>query len=118
MASAEFNFVGALTGVFVIIFVVMWMSIALMVPMPYGALFIAVGVFFLILGVRQVVISFRQRPGQDGPGIPLDRPSDLPPSDMPDPDRSAEALYGYCPYCGSSVETDYGYCRVCGKRIA
>ena len=104
----------SITCVFMLIFMIVWVSAAINIPIfPLNLIFCLIGIFVPLMVIRSSIngarkgceMMERKEKEEAGAGEVVGEKSDI-------GDYS-----GYCPYCGSPVNPDYGFCRVCGKKI-
>ncbi len=101
-------------AVFMLLFSVMWTTIALTMPGgdgPFALIKVMFGLFgfmFIALSVYLLVKALRQRPSY-GPVTPQKK-------EEPKENPVSYGL-GYCPGCGSPLEPNYDFCRACGRRL-
>ncbi len=106
MARRSVNTGGLVAGAFMLLFCIVWMSIASTIPVfPMNIAFMAFGLLFVIIALRNIWRA-----------IAPERGTDADPVKKPSPEEHHQ-YSGYCPYCGSPVEEGHGFCSVCGKRL-
>lgn len=100
-----------ITCVFMLIFMFVWLSAAVNIPMfPFNMFFVLIGLFVPLLVIYSSISGVRKaRKATEAEDE----------SETQEVEEKADDgdYSGYCPYCGSPVNPDYGFCRVCGKKI-
>lgn len=106
-----------ISGLFYVIFGIVWISTASSMPSQIGVPFMLVGFLIIVAGLYRVV---RRGSGPRRPMVgsldPEGPEADLPRSDAA-PDIREGGSNGYCPYCGSPLQDGFLYCGVCGRRL-
>lgn len=124
---------GAAGSVIAIVFGIFWTILAFSItknaPFPMvSTIFPLFGVLFIIVGIVQAVIHFKNATGRNRMSL-----FDIVDADEePDPiargrgprnasgaiqGTDSEQTAGYCPYCGMALRSDYAYCPKCGKSL-
>ncbi len=104
----------SITCVFMLVFMIVWLSAAINIPLfPLNLIFCIIGIVVPLMVIRSSINGVRkgremmERKEKEGAGAGEET------EEKPD----SGDYSGYCPYCGSPVNPDYGFCRVCGKKI-
>lgn len=108
-----------ISGLFYVIFGIVWMSMASSMPSVMGVPFMLVGLLIILAGLYNIARRGKekgpQRPAAGGP-VHGEPETEVPRSDVV-PDIRGGDSNGYCPYCGSPLQRGFLYCGVCGRRL-
>lgn len=119
---------GAMGSVIAIIFGIFWTIMASSMGAPI--FFPIFGVFFIGVGVVQLIYHFKNATGknrmsivditEDGEeGDPLDQYFAKERYERPEQEPRAEKdkRFAFCPYCGEALDKSYRFCPSCGKAL-
>lgn len=95
---------GIISGAFLLIFALIWISISYSMPMfPVNILFSLIGVLLIGVAARNIYLAFR----------PVRAPKDEGSED----DEAPQPYTGYCPSCGMPVDEGQSFCSACGRKL-
>ncbi len=95
---------GIISGAFLLIFALIWMSISYSMPMfPVNVLFSLIGVLLIGVAARNIYLAIR----------PVKGPKEEEAMD----DGAQHAYTGYCPSCGMPVDEGQSFCSACGRKL-
>lgn len=111
---------GGVSGIFVIIFGIVWTILAISMG---GGLFALFGVCFVGIAIASTAYNFKNATGKNRYSE-FDITED---GEEPDPlnqrfgsaptEEAEKAPAKFCPYCGTKAENDYAFCSSCGRKL-
>lgn len=125
------NFAGSIIA---IVFGIFWTILAstMTAGSGIGAIFPLFGILFIIIGIVNAFISYKNAFGKNrfseyditdadeevDPFEELTSKRHEQPSETAEKSESSDIEESnFCPHCGAKVESDFKYCRKCGKKL-